>query len=247
VADLTYTARNPLPVFLTRGRDNAIEVRVYNDTSGAEVAPASGTISVFNASGVAVVDEVAVTVASNFAEYTVLAAVVPVTESFSEWWNIQWTLSLDSVLHKFNQRAHLVRWNLSNPVSTADISGRHLEIADVLTTAQIQGHSTRAWEWLLRRLLDQGRMPWRILDSNQLFDVTLSRALHYAFIDQHASVGGSGKYGELADYYDGKAASALGTVTVTYDDDDDGKPDAGEDGTAAIGAIFMGGPGNWFL
>ena len=247
MADTAYIARNRLPAFLTRARDNAIELRVYDPASGVEVAPSAGTISVFDSAGVAVVDEVAVTVANNYAEYTVLAAAIPVTLALSEYWQVRWTLTLSSVDHQFIQSAHLVRWGLANPVLADDVTEAHVDLADVLTTAQAQGYVTRAFQWLMRRLLQRGRLPWLVLDTHSLYDVVLYAALHLAFLDQHASVGGSGKYAEMADYYRSARDVEFAGLTLTYDSDEDGRPDEGEEGTAAIGSLFLGGPGNWGL
>ncbi|MCP4741902.1 MAG: hypothetical protein GY871_06685, partial [Actinomycetales bacterium] len=190
-------------------------------------------------------DEVALTVASGYAEYTVPTVAVPADESLSEVWQIQLSLTLDGVVHKYPVPMHVVRWVLSCPVAPAKMTGRHVELADLLTTAAAQGHIANAWIWVQQELLQQERMPWRILDANSLQRPVLWHALHLAFLDLHASVGGAGKYGELADYYEKKAELAFGKVRVTYDEDDDGKPDAGESGTAAVGAAFLGGPGVW--
>jgi hypothetical protein len=246
MADAVYSARNALPVFLTRGRANAIAITVV-DSAGDAATIASGTIDVWDASGVKVVDEIAVAVSP--ATYTVLAAVVPVTLALSGNWQIGWNLTIGSTAYRFIQPAHLVRWTLKAPVVESDVTTRHSEASDLLSASQdLSDILTAAWERILRRLLQAGRMPWLVLDSFSLFDTHLSETMHMLYLDAHASVGGSGKYLEMADFYRTESDRLFGQLVLTYDDDEDGLPDEGEQGASAQAPMYMGGPGRgWSL
>lgn len=243
MADPVYHARLSLPIFLTRGRDNIVTLDL-RDSSGDVVAADSMTVDVYDGNGVKVVDG-ASAVGLN---YTIAAAIVPATEPLSDLWQIVWKPVVSSVLYQYPQPMHLVRWNVAAPVTEADVTDRHSEASDLLASGQdLTTVITTAWEWVLRRLMARGRMPWLVLDPFSLFDAHLYRALHLLYLDAHASVGGSGKYGEMSDYYKGESERELAQVTLTYDDDEDGLPDADEQGTSAVGTAYMGGPGTWRL
>ncbi len=246
MADAVYSARASLPVFLTRGRANAIGITVV-DSAGDAATIASGTIDVWDGNGVKVVNEAAVSVSP--ATYTVLAAVLPVTEPLSDNWQIGWNLTIGTTEYRFIQPAHLVRWTLKAPVVESDVTARHSEAADLLAAGQdLSDVITAAWEWVLRRLLQRGRMPWLILDSFALFDVHLAKTLHLLYLDAHASVGGSGKYLEMAREYKLATDREFAAARLTYDESEDGLPGSGEGGDSAVGAVYMGGPGRgWRL
>ncbi len=248
MANAVYHARNALPVFLTRGQGNEISITVLDSAGDAEV-PGSGSIDIWDGSGVKVVDGATLTPAST-TDYAVLASIVPTTEPLSDSWQVRWTMKMaDGTNRAFVQPAHLVRWTLKAPVVESDVTTQHSEASDLLSASQdLTDILTVAWEKVLRRLLQKGRMPWLILDSFSLFDVHMAETLHTLFLDAHSSVGGSGKYLEMATYYREQADRLFGQVVLTYDDDQDGLPDAGEDGASAVGAAYMGGPGRgWRL
>ena len=238
MADLDYSAHTPLPVLLTRGRANAIELRVYHPTTGAQVgmgAPASPVlVSVFDETGAAVADEATVTMSGDTFTYTVLAAVLPSTKTFSNEWQVRWSLSMpDGAVHVFNEEAYLIRSSLKAPCRTQDMIDAHIEAGDLSGTADLaQKYLTRAWNQIVRRLLKDGRFPHQILDSFSLFEAQLSLGLRHFFLDQHTSVGGDGKYLDLADRYEGLYESEFATMTLRYDVDEDGLPGSNEDGTA---------------
>lgn len=244
MADARYSARAALPVFLTRGRDNAITLGI-TDSAGDAVTVSSGTIDVWDASGVKIVDGAAVATAPF--GYTVLAAVLPSTLALSESFQIGWNLTIGGVVDTFIQPAHLVRWVLSNPVAESDLTKKHPEVADLIDPGDdVSDILTEAWEWVQQELLLQGRMPWRVLDGYNLFRVTRAKAWAELFRAGHAAVGGSGKYLEMAEFYDQQAVVEFAKVQVRYDDDDDGLPDEGDDATA-VGSWYLGGPGTWVL
>lgn len=240
MADVAYTLRARLPQFLTRGRDNAIECEVY-DAAGDLAAPSSGTIDVYDRNGEKVVDGQSVTIASSKATYTVLAAALPSTQSFSSQWQIRWTLTMpDGVAHVFVESAHLVRWTLKAPASEGDLTDRHQDLSDLLAAGQDLVQFLRTgWEMVLRRILRDGRSPSLILDSFALMDLQVYKALHLLFMDAASSAGSTGRYQELADHYAGLYEHEWATITWTYDSDGDGRPDEGEHGQAGSPELWL--------
>jgi len=238
MADPVYTKRARLPVFLTRGRDNAIEIAIY-DSAGDIAAPASGTIDIYRADGQRAVDGAAVVVLASKATYTVPAAALPATQSFSGLWQVRWHLAYGGATYTFEEPAHLVRWILRAPAAEADLTDRHQDIADLIDTGDDLSQFLRvAWEQIVRRLLRDSRAPSLILDSFALMDLQVYKALEALFMDA-ASSAGSGRYQELAEHYAGLFEAEWGQITWTYDADGDGLPDADERGTAGSPSLWL--------
>ncbi len=52
----------------------------------------------------------------------------------------------------------------------------------------------------------------------------------------------------MAEYYERATESEFAAVRLTYDADESGLPNDGEDGLSAVGSTYMGGPGRgWVL
>lgn len=237
-----YAPRFPLPDFLVRGMDNAIECALYRD--GAIVAPSSGTVSVYDASGTAVVDGAAVTVASSKATYTVAASVVPVTLDLSDRWQIRWALTMsDGQVYTFVREAHLCRIRLYPVVSDDDLTAMHGELTTWKdrTSSSLQGYIDEAWIQLQNQLLQAGRRPWLVLGNSALRLPHLYLSLAIVFRDLHSSAG-AGKFEEMAEQYFRAWEQSFGTLTLRYDFDEDGLASDSER-TTAPGVVFIGGPG----
>lgn len=242
MADLRYSMRATLPHFLVRGRANAIDDVVY-DPDGAIATPSVGTISVFNESGEAVVDEAAITVPSDRPTYTVLAAALPTSAALSERYQVRWTLTLDGVSHVFAREAHLVRSDFKCPVIPTDVTDAHQEAASLTASGvSVQSFIRQGYEWTMRWLLRQGRLPWLILDASELFDVIIAESLRRLFLDAHAATSGVGKYKELADFYMAERDAELARVNLTYDKNEDGLAQSSEDGTPANPSVWLSSP-----
>ena len=104
--------------WLERGRAQKVKCPVY--LAGALAAPASGTVSIYNAAGVAVIDAAAVTVASSIAEYALIAGDTSGGE-LGLGWRIEWSLLMpDTVTHIFRIDSGLVRRRLYPVISDID-------------------------------------------------------------------------------------------------------------------------------
>jgi len=243
MADVLYSARSRLPVFLTRARDNAIELAVY-DAAGDLSAPSSGTVDIYDAAGTKVVDGAAVVVSGSKATYTVAAADVPATASFSGQWQVRWLLTMaDGVAHTFTESAYLVRWQLKPPASEADLTERHQEIGDLIDSGDDLSQFLRvAWEQIVRRLLRDGRAPSLILDSFALLDLQVYLALSIIYADAASSLSNAGRYADLSKDYTERFEHEWSTITWTYDADGDGLADPDERGAAGQPSLWLAPP-----
>lgn len=238
-----YAPRFPLPEFLVRNQDNAIEAAIYRD--GAIVAPNSGTVTVYDEAGTAVVDAQAITVASSKATFTVTAATLPTSLNLSELWQIRWALVMpDGQTYTFVREAHLVRLRLYPVISDSDLEAMHGDLArwKARTGGNLQGYIDEAWTQLQTHLLQMGRRPWLVLSSSALRTSHLYLALMLVFRD-FATSAGNGRFGELSEDYARQFEQTFGTLTIRYDSDESGLPGDNEVESAA-GVVFIGGPGN---
>jgi len=244
MADLRYSMRASLPHFLTRGRENAIDDVVYGPT-GAIATPSVGTITVYDESGAEAVTAAAATFPSSRPTYTVPAAAVPTTAPLSSRWQIRWSLTIDvdSSPLVFVREAHLVRSVFSCPVIPSDLTDAHQEAASLLAPGvDVQDFIRQGHEWVMRWLLRQGRLPWLMLDSSELFDVILAESLRRLFLDAHAATNGVGKYLELADRYAAEREAELARTTLTYDLDEDGLPGSDSEPIPVTPSVWLASP-----
>ena len=109
-----------------------------------------------------------------------------------------------------------------------------LDLTDDADLAKLQRIATRyytllhdairdTFEDVLRRLLDAGRDPERIMNSSGIFNVILWGSMAAAFLDAASSLNSSGQLGELGAFYDRKFEKAWNSLKLTYDNDGDGR------------------------
>jgi len=185
-ADTLYSARFPLPELLERGRDNLIRCFVYRD--GALVAPSSGTVSVYNASNVAVVDAAAVTIVSQVAQRSVSGASLS-SQALGDGWRIEWSLLMpDATTRLFRQDGALVRSSFVPPITDVDLFRRVSGLdpsnsARVSTLDDYQDYIDEAHVEINNRLISAGRRPWLVVSPSSLRQAYLYLTLALIFED----------------------------------------------------------------
>lgn len=173
LTDQRHTVRLPLPDLIVRGRDHVVYAPVYLD--GALVAPtqATSTVSVYDASGTAVVSAATVTVTNSIARYTITAATTT-SLTLGERWRVEWVLTLSSgaVLRPRNDAA-LVRNGLWPVVGDVDLfrlcpaldpSGS----APISASADYQDQLDEAWTQINLALIAKGNRPNLIMEPSAL-------------------------------------------------------------------------------
>jgi hypothetical protein len=232
----------PIPDLIIRDKAQTIELQVY-DASGTLIAPTSGTLTLKNGGGTAIIDAQAVTVTADIATYALTAADLPTTEAYSSNWLEEWTLLIGTETHTFSRAAHLVRSELFPTVVQADLERSHQNLSRAIKTGNdADSFITEAWYQILRRLLKNGRFPEMILSPYSLHDALAYRSLELIFRDAH-SAAGDGKYAELAEAYHEAYESEWATLVLdNYDYAQDGII-SDDDSTAAEAVVYFGGPG----
>lgn len=223
--DTAYLVRAEVPEMIERGASNTLRCRVYS--GGALSAPTSGTVSVYDGSGVALVDAQAVTVASSVATYSYAPAA---SLSLSDRWRVEWSLLMgDGMTHVFRTDAYLVRRRLYCPITGPDLYRMVPALdpsgdAPIDTRAHHDDAIAEAWVQVQLRLIEAGRRPQLVVGASSLRECTAEKALELIFADLEARQGIRDAESRAA-YHGGRFESAWQRVRLQYDEDEDGRQD----------------------
>jgi len=225
-ADTVYSTRFRLPELLERGRDNAISCPLYR--SGQLVEPDSGTVSVYDSAGVAIVNAAAVTITSSIARYTIPAATLS-GKALGEGWRVEWSLELDGVDRLYRNEAALVRAAAAPPITDLDLFERVSSLnpstaAPISSLTTYQTFIDAAHVELQLWLLNQGRRPWLVLSPASLRQAYLLLTLALIFEDFQTRLNAA--YADQARDWRRQYAAERDSVKLAYDATDSGQADA---------------------
>lgn len=241
--DTLYTFREVGTELIERGRDQII--RAHPERDGATVTPTPGTVSVFDASGTAVVDAQAFSVTADVAHYTISAATTASLE-LEEGWRIEWTIDMpDSTTRVHREDAQLVRTRLYPPVGHTDLY-RVLRSLDpsgsnpLTARSDYQDELDEAWREIEGRLVERGRRPWLAMSPSSFRRCTLALWVSKILDNEATRIA---HFADLADRWRGRFSDAWGDLSFQYDADDDGEADGGatpdREGAQAGGGIWL--------
>jgi hypothetical protein len=166
----SYTPRFPLPDIIQRGRDVVLECPVYSGVSLSE--PDSGTCTVYDSSSGTVATG-AVVVASDVATFSLPGATTGALE-LSAGWRVEWVLTMgDGAVYTFRNPAYLVYRELYPAMSDQDLTeGRYYDLSRYLPSGVGTFSEWRyaAWYEIQRRLMQDQRFPWLIMEPSALVD-----------------------------------------------------------------------------
>jgi len=234
-----YSVRWQRIDLIERNKLVTLEAAVYRD--GALVAPTSGTVSVFNANNVAVVDEAAVVVSGSKATYA-LAAATTAPEDLGKGWRIVWTLLVAGEVVTARNMAALCRYTWYPPIADADlfrrVRGLDPNAASRITSLDdYQDKIDEADVVIQNRLIQDKRRPNLIMDASSLREVYLTLTLALIFEDEETLLNEA--YTEHASRYREQYRDAWADLSFVYDTDDDGVPDNGEERTPATSGTWL--------
>lgn len=240
----TYSARFTLPDLIERGVSGVLRCPMYR--AGALVAPtqSGSTVTVYDASGTAVVDGAAVTVSGSIATYLWTP---PTTLTLGERWRIRWSLVMpDGVTHSPENEAALVRARLYCPITEADLyrveSGLDPSGAAPLTSLSSYADKIdEAWNKTQLRLIQAGNRPNLIIGPSALRECVMSLALSLCFADVGSRVSNP-VHTETAMRYRAQYEAEWSRMKLVYDTTDTGT--AGTSRRPASAVVFGSG-WNW--
>jgi hypothetical protein len=217
-----YTARFNAPEALEQGADNALSCPVYRNA--ALVAPTSGTLTVWNASNVKVVDAQAVTVAANIATYTIASATLA-SQLYSDGWRFEWTLVIATVTNVFRNDGSLVYRRLYPVITDLDFTEVHTDFEARKSVATFQPYIDKAWGEIQRKLINTGKRPWLIMSPSALYDAHFNRTLALVFKDWATGGSASAEWEMMLHYEDlfGKSWGELTFPVITVEGESTGE------------------------
>jgi hypothetical protein len=195
-AETLYTARIAYPDMLERARAQTVSLEIYR--SGALVAPGSGTFSLYDPAGTALVSAAAVTVTSSIATYPLLAASIPATLGLGRGYRESWALVLGGVSRTYHRDAALVMHAAYPVITDLDLTGLYSDLDRQLAsgTTTFQPKIDEAWKRLVGRLEQLGVLLEYVITSWSLREAHLEMTFHLICADFFRAQGA--RWGELA-------------------------------------------------
>ena len=218
-------ASTRLPAWIADGvaQDTTITV------DGGDSAAASVTYTLQDPDGTAQVDAQAGTVSSGVLTYSLSSAEANQTKG--DRWLELWTVT-DGNGDTFTvvRPAAIVTYPMLCPVVPADILELHPEWSDYPSgESDWEKPVAKAWHWTARRMIASSYKPYLTLSPDAFHFPCLFWATSNVARMLSTYVGPRERYAELAAEYWQRGNDAWdSTVTLIYDRDDDGIPDAAE-------------------
>ncbi len=227
----SYTPRIRAPLLFIRGADTRVELEVWSE-SGL-VAPASGTLTVYNDQDAVIVSgqSLSVDATTKRAYCTVLAASLPSTLEFSDAWRASWAISIGGTAEVFHQDAQLIRRPWRPSVTQQDLIDACPQLAQSYDADNQD--DCRALARLIRAAVEdtqaamcsEGHRPWLVFDAWKLNRYAVLTALGRVFrshlFDQDAA--NFSALDKLAQTYEDQAGTEWGKMNFRYDDAETGK------------------------
>jgi len=241
VAEVGHRAAVWSPADIERAAAQTARLSISIGDAVTPTAPASGTYTLRRPDGTDLIAAQAVAIGVDaVASYAISASAVPATETLGEGWQERWAITIAGVERIYTRPAALVRQRLWCPVANADVLEVHPELTGYPSTqSSWSPQIDAAWKVADRRLRVAGRRPYLVLSPDALYEPVLYWSLERIFRLLSTYTTGEVRYGELADHYRSEAAEAWGRMTLTYDANDDGHPDAGEQGAQGNPVVFL--------
>lgn len=238
----TYSARFVLPDLIERGVAGVLRCPMYR--AGALVAPVSGTITIYDDGGTAVVYVAVITITASIATYSFTP---PISLTLGERWRVRWSLVMpDGVTHSPENEAALVRARLYCPITEADLyrveSGLDPSGAAPLTSLSSYADKIdEAWNKTQLRLIQHGNRPNLIIGPSALRECVMSLALALCFADVGSRVSNP-VHTETAMRYRAQYEAEWSRMKLIYDTTDTATISTSR---RSASAVVFGGGWNW--
>jgi hypothetical protein len=241
-ASTTFTtARFLTPDYLVQGQDNELSCPLWRD--GVIVEVDSGTVSVYDASGAAIVSGAAVTVdGDGIATYT-LPAASTTSRPRGMGWRVEWSLEIGSAETTYRNSAGLVRSQLAPCITDQDLFDRVSGLdptgdAPLSTFETYQTFINSAWVTIHGRLVGKGSLPHLIMEPSALRETHILLTLTLLFEDFRTRL--NENYATVAAEYRQQYKDEWNGLVFEYDTADAGASD-GRRKRSASPTCWLGG------
>lgn len=212
---------------VVQGRVDRLTLRHVDPNDGTELSPTSGTITIYNSGGTAIVTAAAVTASGSKPYYsrTWDAATFPISERYksSARYRAEWTLVTGSTTRVEDSYFEVVLRRFRRPIGETDFASRYPYLANLIPSgATMGGYLESAWNEIGNILYSRlGRYPGDVFYPEQLSHVLEQLAVSHI---HRAIMIGSGLEDDIKSrQYRDLAMSALETalsfIRIGKDDD----------------------------
>lgn len=212
-----YSVDSQLPSFYERTRSQTVSLPVYS-AGAVPTVPVSGVFTLYDQSKAVIVSG-ATSVVDGVHQYTVPGSAIPDTVSLSGFWQEEWVFTFqDGHVETFRRDAYLCL-RLLHPVVTEPMLVRRVADLQTLRPPTLSDYSTyiaEAWGIIQRRLLQDGKRPYMIMNDYAFADWHCALSLHLIFLDL-STYTGDGRFSERAQAYHDEAVAAYDKIRFEYD------------------------------
>lgn len=229
-----YTIRFTRPHEIERGVTTVLEAPVYRD--GDLVEPSSGTVTIYDAAGTALVSAAAVTVSGAVAVYSVSSGTTAAW-TLEAGGYVVWALVVDGATLTARNESITVRRIVRPVITDFDLSRRvpALDLADpnrITIESTYQDYIDESWADICLRLIRMGNRPNLVASPSELREVHLFGTLYLIFDNLATRLNAA--YVDQAARYRRDYETAFATLSLTYDTDDDNQVDQRRRGPPTI-------------
>lgn len=215
------------PLLIERGSTQTLTVEVGSAESRERIAITSGTVSLLDTAGVALVTTAAVAPStSGRATYSLLSTAVPATLPLGRGYRLVWVLVVAGTTYTLERDASLCRRAPSPTVTAEDLYARHPDLRDQVPVSQIsvgwQPQIDSAWREIVQRLDARGRRHELVWSVGSVHDVHLARTFEIIYRAHLTRMADGSRYERLADGYREDYRKAWDELVFAYDPDDTG-------------------------
>lgn len=209
-----------------RGQANTASIEI--ERSAADLTVTSATYSLLDATGTAVVDAQAATIAAGSASYALTTTHLPSTLTPEAGWSELWVIVYSGQTYRYQREVVIGQRAMLCPISDTDLQRRFSRIAAQSSDrVSWQEKIDEAFTTVLTELIALHLWPQRILSPSTIRPIVLAQAIVLILDDMSMQQANRGNYAELAKSYRDQLAAAWTKMTVAMDNDEDGVDDSG--------------------
>ena len=232
-------ARQALPRFLQKGKAETLSLAWY--ANGILAAPTSGTYTLSDADGTAVITAAAVTVASQVATYALGATALNAYTLPQGSWRESWALTVSGVVETVEREVMVCRVAPVQHLVQDDLYRMHSDWSRLLPPGRTSYDEPiqAAWEELLQRMLGQEIIPHQVLNWWAVTVVHKYWAASIICRDFSTGETRDGRWGQLSKAYEQRANEEYDRLFLKKDNDEDGVADSSTTQQAAEPELFL--------
>lgn len=230
MSETIYTFRTPYPDVLQRGRARVVSLMATR--AGEVIAPVSGSFSLIDPTGAAVIDAAVVAVIDSVATYSISALELPESLDLSELYQQRWALTFaDGVTRTARRECAVARFELYPPAGEFDlVLGEYPNLRDEISDIErtLQPFLDEAWAQILEALWASGRFPSLMLSTSALRQPLRQLSLYLVFKHLFRNTAGAGpnRWQVLMDRHRSDWEKSWATMTARIDHNHDGIADS---------------------